>query len=44
MSKKIFDFFDDAPRERYEESVAGLRKKIRNKLELDSPKEGQMQI
>ena len=44
MSKNIFDFFDDPPRERYEESIAGLRKKIRNKLELESPKEGPMQI
>ena len=44
MSQKIFDFFDDAPRERYEESVAGLRKKIRNKLELEPPKERPMQI
>jgi len=42
--KKFSIFFDDAPRERYEESVAGLRKTIRNKLEFWPPKEGPMQI
>ena len=44
MSQKFCNFFRDPPRGRYEESIAGLRKKIRNKLEFDSPKECPMQI